>query len=642
MDELIELKERLTQIAITGLKSIQNDFRLKKLLNKLEILSKNSKVFDKIFTLISKLLENASSDIFSEAINLVNAVLYTSGIYSSNETKKPIKLLESNLNKSDVRLTYSELNNIRSLLKGNTSGMWSTLKEAYDNNRLCDYRLLNDFLSDQILSNSYSYSPSSFAYYSSEKEEKFNIVTILSNYGDPIVSILIDKFNKTEDNIAKSNIVKIVANIGKQKYSSYYKWWICEEKNENIIYNSLKALAYDKENEDFLINYKTRLKKLQQAKYYSLAIMQSEKAHEEIKNYCLKDVDFLNEILLYIPVLNENEVIEAIEATIDKAKHDSPKSNTPFTNEYTADLKLLYALIKLTSYYDTDNIINTLIEIIESEVETQNQTQKAAVNLINRQNIKGLLYLANLKDKYKKMYAAISFIAALKVWSKEAVFDEFINICLNENKLNPDNILTKAIIDILYYYNGITGFTNQKNNIQITFKNFLDISSNEIYYNIDKLGLSNIKTGKPVEWDSRWLEYTLKNNIIELSALFIPDNLNTQTQKKLSSYYLKYLNNIKADTKETTFPLKHKGKKREEFNLVINGIILGLLKTNQKLESIKAVIYFENYINYYTYQNNIEAMFLKFFKAEDASLFDDNYYGLCHYLLERIKSKLSS
>ena len=54
---LLELKERLNQIAIIGLQSIPEDFRLKKLQERLKQLSSKAPALEKLYELVTKLLE---------------------------------------------------------------------------------------------------------------------------------------------------------------------------------------------------------------------------------------------------------------------------------------------------------------------------------------------------------------------------------------------------------------------------------------------------------------------------------------------------------------------------------------------------------------------------------------------------------
>ena len=72
---LLELRERLEQIGIVGLKSVSEDFRLKKLQEKLKVLSSKAPVLAKLYELITKLIEEEEKvSYFTELNNLVNAM----------------------------------------------------------------------------------------------------------------------------------------------------------------------------------------------------------------------------------------------------------------------------------------------------------------------------------------------------------------------------------------------------------------------------------------------------------------------------------------------------------------------------------------------------------------------------------------
>lgn len=259
---LIELKERLNQIAITGLKSVTEDFRLKKLYEKFNAISKKSNILSKISELISQLIETDKNNIciiYLELVNLTDAVLYTQGISSSSEKETDIKILENIIKIAPI--TYSQIANIRNILDSKTYIMWHELKNFYEEKNLIDYRLLDDFLSK--LGNSYMY------------EEDFGIVTILSAYGENIVPLLLERFDKS-DSVSKSNIIKIISEIGKEKYNNYYIKCIEENDIDSVIVSAIEALKHDKNNKQYLLAMKTKRKKIQQAKNSVLEYMESQ------------------------------------------------------------------------------------------------------------------------------------------------------------------------------------------------------------------------------------------------------------------------------------------------------------------------------------------------------------------------------
>lgn len=258
---LIELKERLNQISITGLKSVSEDFRLKKLYEKFNIISKKSSVLSKISELILQLIENNKNNMYItylDLVNLTNAVLYTQGISSSSDKETDIKILGNIINITPI--TYSQIANIRNILNGKTYTMWYELKNFYEEKNLIDYRLLDDFL--KKLGSSYVY------------EENFNIVTIISAYGESIIPILLEKFDKS-DNVSKSNIIKIISEIGKEKYNNYYIKWIEENEVDNVIVSAIEALKHNKNNKEYLLAMKTKKKKIQEAKNSVLKYMEN-------------------------------------------------------------------------------------------------------------------------------------------------------------------------------------------------------------------------------------------------------------------------------------------------------------------------------------------------------------------------------
>lgn len=597
MNELLELKVHLNQISITGLKSISNDFRLKKIHEKIQLMATRSSVFSKIEKLISQLYQDYDFKIFSELINLVNAVLSVQS--TSYENKSKYELDINNVSVNDNHLKFSQLNEVRKILEGSSNSTWARLSDLYKENKLNDYRVFDDFM--KIINSTYTYTDYE------NKNDRFNIVTILSNYDERIIPILLKKF-ETSDNTSKSNMVKIISNIGKQKYNDYYIKWISEEENENVVANSIKALIYDKSNLDFLLSLKLTKKKLKRARVYALAYMPSVQSHEEFKNYCIKDKEFLNEFLdsigtqevnEQITFLSEQEVIQILNQCVETLKIELDKNNNTKAEKEFDDL---YTLIRCTSYYDSDRIIDTLIEVVESKLEledSENKSKKAVTSLLKRNTKKSYEYLVSLKDKFSDdYYHALSFIASLKLgYSKEKIFDDFSCLCKKEPYLLTYESVYHFLISILYFYE-----TN--NDINYSFR-----------WNINEF--IKLNRDNPIEWDKRWLKYTLDNDLIKVSSYFI--NEKTDNISEIRNYYLDYIetlkkNNIRAKYRKAPMTVP----------MIMLSIILGLLKTGAKkqaLENIPFITSHTYYSSYYT--SDIFKVCVNYFDKQDIEWIKD-------------------
>lgn len=597
MNELLELKIRLNQISITGLKSISDDFRLKKIYEKIQTMATKSSVFSKIEKLISQLYQDYDFKILAELINLVNAILSVQNTLYENGTK--YKLDIDNVSNNNSYLTFSQLSEIRKILDGSSNATWSKLKDLYKENKLNDYRLFDDFM--KIINNTYTYTDYE------NKNEKFNIVTIISNYDERIIPILLKKF-EASDNTSKSNIVKIISNIGKQKYNAYYIKWIGAEENENVVANSIKALIYDKSNLDFLLSLKVTKKKLKRARAYALAYMPSVQSHEDFKNYCIKDKEFLNEFLdsinpqefnKKITFLSEQEVIQILNQCVEILKIELNKSsNTKAEKEFDD----LYTLIRCTSYYDTDSIIDALIEVVESKLEledSENKSKKAVTSLLKHNTKKSYEYLVALKDRFNNdYYHALSFIASLKLgYSKEKIFDDFSCLCKKEPYLLTYESVYHFLISILYFY-------EINNDINYSFR-----------WNINEF--IKLNRDNPIEWDKRWLKYTLDNDLIEVSSYFIDKE--TDNISEIRNYYLDYMENLK----KTNVRTKYK-KAPMTIPLIMSSVILGLLKTGAKkqaLENIPFITSHTYYSSYYT--SDIFKVCVNYFDKQDIEWIKD-------------------
>lgn len=580
MDELLELKTRLNQISITGLKSISNDFRLEKIYEKIQIVAKKSSVFSKISNLIGNLIQNQDSKTFAELINLTNAVLSVQNDIDKTKPQKELNIDTLQRNKNNY-LTFSQLKQLRDILDGSTTAMWSKLKDFYDTNKLNDYRLLNDFM--KILNSTYTYV---------EGGEELNIVKIISDYDERIIPVLLKEFKTNKDKVSKSNIVKIISNIGKQKYNDYYIKWINEEESEGIVASSIKALIYDKNNLDFLLNLKVKKKKLKQARAYALAHMPGIQAHEEFKEYCTKDKEFLDEFLndtkpfenKNITFLSENEIIEMLQQCVNDVQNKIAENKNNPAVKYTYPSKEfdnLYITIKAASYYNSDVIVDALVNIVESQIELKDpnyKERKAATILLKIGTKKSYEYVASLNDKFNNYYCDLSFIASINLgYSKEIIFDKFAHLC---SKKSNSKSLYNSIISIIYFC--------KYDSIDINILNIKDFIKN-----------------KNIEWDKRWLQYSIDNNLIELSAFFIDET--TDNIPKLKQYYIGYINTLKSI---------NPNKAGTEIEKIVSGLTLGLFKTGAKKVAIEILPLIFS-ISSATYHRYFIDIYIKYLQKED-------------------------
>ncbi|WP_252230543.1 hypothetical protein [Clostridium sp. ZBS15] len=580
---LIQLKHSLGQAAVLGTKSLSDDFRLKKISEKIKLLSSKAQVFSKIYSTLEGLLNEGSENtyiIMCELVNLINAVLYTQGNSQSIEKEEKFEI-DENIKGTSV-LRYSEIRNIKEILKGGTTTKWASLKKAFKENKLFDYRLLNDLLGE--LSNSYVY------------EYDFSIVTILSQYNEDIVHILMEKFEKS-DKVAKCNIVKIISNVGKEKYNNFYKKCVLEEDADNVISAAIKALKDDRNNEQFLLDLKLKKKALKEARILALACMDTEKADEEVKKYCLKNIKFLNEVLNERLFIKEDEIIELIEESMTKE----------FGEKNTKDYEFFYEMLDASKNFKSKRIIEVLKKAVDFEFNLGDYKRNAAVNLFYQNDEAVYKYLFDLKKK-SEFYIGISFAAAQKIYSKEEIFEEFSKII--NKKFSPNESTLSNSIKIMFNYYYMSGYVVG--------------ASDRIPVNIIKF--------KP--WDERWV-YTAMNdkNLIDYAYEFVSKDLNDQEKSRIKKFCLNYIENMKNEPES-------KGKKvyyldtNHSKNICdgnrIRSIMTILFKIGAKEEAMNNVLYFSKYFRYLTpayqvYMNADDITFLENLKNEVSEyvLYDD-------------------
>lgn len=612
MNELLaEIKERLNQISITGLKSAAQDFRLKKLNESLKSISKDVPVFLKLSELISKLIEDSNFKIFSDTINLINAVMYTKTSIILSESKSELNLLNHNID--EKYLSFREFINIKECLSGGSSSKWATLKQLYDEKKLSDYRLIN-LLLDEL--------GSTFVY-----KDNFNIVTVFSSYGQDISQILLDRFDSSS-NTAKSNIIKILCCVGKQIYNEQYMKWIEAESDENVLYNAIKALSYDIKNEKFLLDFKLKKKKLKEARIYSLLYMKSNHIYEEAKKFFLKNSQIFLNIFSEIHDKIEPVVFTMISEIFNELKNEAQQSGV---YEKDDNYNFLCTLINCTPQYQNKNAVNMLIQIIESELEQKYNSQYAALNLMKQKDNYALQYLANIANRYDGYYICISFAAALKICTKEEIFDRFSETVFKKSSQN--NMSVADMIKNIFYSNYIK-YENISDECLTcsSYPNCSYISTGKSKNSDSKIELApeiyiTESQRNGIHWDKRWFEFIFKQEDSELSDVvtyFISDDIDINTVQKLKLYYIECLNHLKESVPNKYFPNEtSKGRKKTEEE--IRNIMHGLICTGSKDIAIDNIVYFTFHLS------SLKNIFAKNIKEEDLKHLDEIEQSLKNY-----------
>lgn len=614
---LLELKERLDQLAIVGLRSVKDDFRLKKIQEKLKRLSEKAPVLKKLYDLVTQLLEEDREVVktFTTLNHLVSAILCTQAVTKLEGEESAIEVLghKGGMNS----LSRSQLKRVREILSGGTTTKWANLLQAKKENALVDYRLLNDYLSE--LKDTYVYEDYDYTLPPSQRiKETLSMVEIIALFGEPILPLLLSRFDEGST-AEKNNIIKLVTRLGKENYDAYYKKWLEEESNEGIQVNCLRALRFNPENEAFLLGYKTRKKKVQIARLYALAHFDSKTSQEEVKKGCLKDQEIFQALYEEERIFSQKEYLSLITHQIANIK----AADTKDIKDVEADKALVAARdwLTLLMRYGTRYELNTLVKLIKENFEidaTQTLEMKfksryISQYLLNSGDEEALVYLTTLRNRYEGYYLTTSFMAALQVESPKMVYDTYAPlVTATTEQTNMTKYTLKSILEELasrdsyVKYNEACATCEEK--LTCTDSTF-SYRERWDYIPIEKETFARI-VPEDIVWDQRWIAYVAQRDLGLLQAYFM---FNAMDQEGLNHPHLyeEMLSSLKAHSgKGKVFP-NIANTERKIAMAQIQMILRGFLKTGKAQRALEEVPYFIFYLG------SLEQMYFNEMTEED-------------------------
>lgn len=593
---LLELKDRLNQIAIIGLQSIPEDFRLKKLQERLKQLSSKAPVLEKLYELVTKLLEGKEIVAhYFELNHLVDAILRTQG---NSGVEGEVQEVEVYKHKSLKALSYQQIKSVRKILDGGTIAKWIDLKQAYDYGKLIDYRLLHLFI--KHIDESHVY----------REVGAFSIITILKAYGKDIVPILIKGFDGLSTN-GKVNVITIISELVHEECNDYYLKWFEEAEDESITIVLLKALSDLKDNETILLDFKTRKKKVQEARVLALAKIGTKTAIEEVKRCCLKDANLFIKICETTSYLSEDEVFKY---TKEVATGISRKNLKGIMLERTSNYKVLKYLLKYIQKYETNKVLKVCEEIMTLGLEKQGCCFEERLNihligyvLLQSNEPQKLNFLLQCKDKYGAYYIKDSFIAALKCYDKKKVYDEFVRDLPSDLYLHIQEVI-KVI---------------EQHNIDVRYNTrsrycLEDIREAICTIKVDAMESVELVVGK-ICWDKRWIDYVEQNGDKDLRSFFIiqcRNELEKKEQDKVREEYIRKLEGFRARCKQEEYRPFIEGKRNPNAERVLQEIISILLVVDGREVAIRQIPFFVHQLYL------VQPLLLKYLKEEELGLMD--------------------
>lgn len=436
-EPLYELKNRLENVAVVGIKLAKDDFRLKRAVEQLKEYSTAAKVFKQIYDMGNKLVstdDEDKCDLFLDLLALLDAVLCTQATTYSSDKPQEIKSITKTKDYYK-ELHYSELSPLIYAFSENGGGRLFTIQDAVDNKAeiFDDFRLKSYMIKG--LSDKYS--------------EIVNLATKqLKKQRKEIIPLLKDGFSPRGGKEMLSRL-DIISHIAKEDENDFYKYCI-ENGSKEIKEYAIGYLSYDQSNIDYILDLtKTEKGKLKNKAFEALSYMNDNRAAEEwgkfLKKKPLDNIEYLRGTdqqwaIDYLDEFIENYVTETKNKTLKTAEekrtveYDILKIS-PFILKNRNEKSLLfckelypynkYEIKRILNFYiakDLDKeVINTIKEL-SKEYEGEFLQQEFLISLI--------------KDKAETVYKNFSKYAGAGKEKEEirALFNTFIRGNYSKNK----------------------------------------------------------------------------------------------------------------------------------------------------------------------------------------------------------------
>ena len=428
-EPLYELKNRLENVAVVGIKLAKDDFRLKRAVEQLKEYSTAAKVFKQIYDMGNKLVstdDEDKCDLFLDLLALLDAVLCTQATTYSSDKPQEIKSITKTKDYYK-ELHYSELSPLIYAFSENGGGRLFTIQDAVDNKAeiFDDFRLKSYMIKG--LSDKYS--------------EIVNLATKqLKKQRKEIIPLLKDGFSPRGGKEMLSRL-DIISHIAKEDENDFYKYCI-ENGSKEIKEYAIGYLSYDQSNIDYILDLtKTEKGKLKNKAFEALSYMNDNRAAEEwgkfLKKKPLDNIEYLRGTdqqwaIDYLDEFIENYVTETKNKTLKTAEekrtveYDILKIS-PFILKNRNEKSLLfckelypfnkYEIKRILNFYiakDLDKDVIDVVKELAKEYEGEFLQQEFLISLI--------------KDKAETVYKNFSKYAGAGKEREEvrALFNTFI------------------------------------------------------------------------------------------------------------------------------------------------------------------------------------------------------------------------
>ena len=330
MNPLVELHERLVYSAVAGTALLEDDFRLKKLMDAFAPLAQKNPVFAKIYSGLQQLFgaeEAQRGKLLLNLLGLVDAVLYTQAGYGAEG--ELITLPDAPSCGTLQQIGYSKLKPLIDALTTTGSGRIEVLQEVLQNmpQYLSDARIIKLLISD--LGDPYKEMGALIFQILTALGKGARSLGLMQKYQLPqihrtqLVQCLKDGFDpKGKMDMAKR--VSLIGSIAKEKENDWYISLLETAENE-VREHVILALGYHKENVSVLLELtKSEGRKAKEMAYRALGQIDL----PEVDDFWQKNLSKRKKFAEYVTYVKSDGVAdivakrirEAVEAVIARAE----------------------------------------------------------------------------------------------------------------------------------------------------------------------------------------------------------------------------------------------------------------------------------------------------------------------------------
>lgn len=498
---LQELAQEVRRLYIAGSELAAGDFRLKRLLPQFEQLGERAPVFKKLGEGIAALIEPSAHQAQTSAEHLQDLGLLLGSVLRTQGTSSPdgeMTVVHSRPTTLSTKLSYRKLAAVQEALTTTGSGRYEVVVHAFEEGMFQDLRLLHyaiGALNDP---------------YVDIAELAMN--QILPSYGLQILPHLIETFDPAGGKL-ETRKLRVIGQIGGAEAADLI-FQAAETGADDVRVTAIGLLAGYEQYEEALVTWtKDKKKPIREAAYHALAEGGSKAAAERLyEAFSGKDIQLAAEASRKCrSTLLTERLVQDLDAALKQApevKEDKKKAEALWNR--------IQHFLKALDGKRSDELYQIFAEVTNQytffmSFGWMDIFDDAAYYLEHTNSEEALALLYEL-EQHNIRYVPYAFRAAFRLLSPAQLYDRYVESMRNKWKMKINKDLVKRKQQLL------SSIEHQV--ISRDYKSYPMVwsSSREMtsMYSVEMVPVEQIA----VQWDSRWIDWFIEQNALELACAF--------------------------------------------------------------------------------------------------------------------------